>query len=140
MKMLIAAIMMVAFAIPAFAAGNGGTAFVLYSAASGAVKTSSVYDVRAFRTKTMTVSGATLASHATSTTFKNMSGTAIVQCAPTSSGPWSTCIANDYAQTAVSLTANNQITWSDAVAYIRFKWTAATTGTKLKAFLNWIEN
>lgn len=139
MKKLFLTFMALLIASPAFAFGNSGTVFALYSAASAAVKTSSAIDVRKYSTKTLHVSGATLASNAASLTFKNMSGTAIVQCAPTSSGPWSTCIANGYAQTAISLTTNNVMTWKDATPYIRFKWTAGTVGTKLKAYLNYIE-
>lgn len=137
---LIATIFAVMCATAAFAATTGGQAFSLYSAASAAVKTSSAIKVTGYKTKTLTVSGATLTSNASSTTFKNMSGTALVQCAPTSSGPWSTCVANDYAQTAVSKTTNGTMTWSDAVAYIRLQWTSSTVGTKLKAYLNWLDN
>lgn len=131
----------IVFTIPlsAFAATGGGTAFALYSAASGTVRTSSAISIRDARTKTLTVSGATLTSNASTATFKNMSGTVLVQCGPTSSGPWSTCIANDYAQTAVSRTTNGIFTWADAAAYIRLQWTGGTLGTKLKAWLNWLE-
>jgi len=140
MRTILSAFLLMAFATSASAAGSGGTAFAIYSASSAAVKTSDAYKVSGFKTKTMTVSGTTLASNASSITYKNMSGTVIAQCAPTSTGPWSTCIANDYAQTAASLTANNQFTWSDAVAYVRLKWTAATSGQKIKAWFNWTEN
>lgn len=140
MKTILSFLFLLAFTTTAFAAGSGGASFVTYSAASGAVKTSAAYSVRGFKTKTMTVSGVTLTSSASSPTFKNMSGTVIAQCAPTDTGPWSTCIANGYGQTAASLTANNQFTWSDAVAYVRLKWTAATTGQKIKAWFNWTEN
>lgn len=140
MKTFLFAILMVALAIPAFAAGNGSTAFALYSAASGATKTSDAISVRAFKTKTLTATGATLTSNAASTTFKNMSGTLTTECAPATTGPWSTCVANDYAQTAVSRTTNGQFTWSDSSPYVRVKWVAGTVATKLKIFLNWIEN
>ena len=127
--------------LPAQAASYGGNAFNLYSAAAGGVVTSSAISVRGFRTKTLTVSGATLNSNAGTQTFKNMSGTLIVQCAPTASGPWATCTQSQVASApAVSLTANNQLSWADAVSYIRLKWTASTLGTKLKAWLNWIED
>lgn len=109
------------------------------SAASAAVKTSSVYNVTGWKTKTLHVSGVTLGSSPTSVTYKNMSGTMIAQCAPTSSGPWSTCVANDYAQTAVSRTTNGLFTWSDAVAYVRFRWTSGTVGGKLKAWLELLD-
>lgn len=140
MKILLSFALSLLFCASAFAAGNGGTAFALYSAASGATKTSSAYDVRAFKTKTLTITGATITSNASSATFKNMSGTVTVECSPNGGNPWTTCIANDYAQTAASRTTNGQITWSDASPYIRLKWVAGTVGTKLKAFINWIEN
>lgn len=136
-KMIVFLILM--FTSSAYAAGNGGTAFQIYSGASGKVTTTSAFDVRKFGTKTLSVSGVTNASTEPSKVFKNMSGTVVVQCAPTSSGPWATCIANDYAQTAVSKTANGVSTWKDSSAYVRLVWTASTVKTKLKAFLNWIE-
>lgn len=136
---LFSALFMLTCASTALAAANGSAAFVIYSGVSASTDTSAVYDVRAFKTKTMHVSGVTLTSNATSITFKNMSGTAIVQGAPSSSGPWSTLVANDYAQTAVSLTSNGSMTWNDATPYIRFKWTCGTTGQKIKGYLNWQE-
>lgn len=126
-----------AFALPVVAASNGGNAFALYSGASGAVKTSAVFNVRGYRTKTLQVSGATITSNASSTTFKNMSGTVLADCAPTTNGPWATCVQQD--GTAVSLTSNGLLSWDDAVSYIRLKWTASTVGTKLKAFFTWLE-
>jgi hypothetical protein len=140
MRSFLIAILMVAFALPAFAAGSGGTAFALYSGASAAVTTTDAYNVRGYKTKTLTVSGATLGSNASSITFQNMSGTVLAECAPATTGPWATCVANDYAQTAASKTTNGSITWSDAAAYVRMKWTAGTVGTKLKSYFNWTEN
>jgi len=144
MKRFISLITLMAFACMAMAtvasaASNGGNAFVLYSSAAAAVKSSAAISVRGYKTKTLTVSGATLTSNATATTFKNMSGTVLAQCGPTSSGPWSTCVANDYAQTAVSRTTNGTFTWSDAAAYVRLYWTGGIVGGKLKAWFNWIE-
>lgn len=140
MKKLILA-MVFALTVPSlsFAGAYGGNAFALYSAASAAVKTSSAINVRGFKTKSMQVEGATLASTASSLTFKNMSGTVLAQCSQDGTS-WETCIANDYAQTAASRTTNGLFTWSDAVNYIRLKWTAGTTGTKLKAWFSWTEN
>lgn len=126
---------------PAPAASYGNYGFPLYSSASGTVRTSDGFSVRGYKTKTLTVTGATLASNAGSMTFKNMSGTVVVEESPsnTAAGPWTTAIANNYAQTAVSRTTNGTFTWSDAAAYIRLKWTGGTVGTKLKAWLNWQE-
>ena len=122
----------------AMAAGYGGNAFALLSSASGTVRTSSAFNVRGFETKTLQVSGATLGSNASSTTFKNMSGTVLAQCSADGT-LWDTCIANDYAQTAVSRTTNGIFSWNDAINYIRLKWTGGTVGGKLKAFFMWRE-
>lgn len=103
------------------------------TAASGTVTTSSTYFVNGYKTKSMSVTGLT------GSTFKNMSGTVVAQCAPTSSGPWSTCIANDYAQTAISRTTNGIFTWADAFPYVRFQWTAGTVSTTLKAWFYYSE-
>lgn len=133
------AFLVVALCSTASALSYGNNAFALYSGASAAVTTTSAINVRGFKTKSMAVSGVTLTSNPASITYKNMSGTVLIQCAPTASGPWSTCIANDYAQTAISRTTNGIFTWSDAVAYVRLHWTAGTVGGKLKAWLNWQE-
>jgi polyisoprenoid-binding protein YceI len=96
----LAAAFCLAASASAFAGASGGVPFNTYSAASAAVTTSNHYSVRGFKTKTLTVSGVTLASSPTSISFQNMSGTVVAECAPATSGPWSTCVANDYAQTA----------------------------------------
>lgn len=133
-------VMVVTLSTSAFAANTKQSVpFANVSAASAAVKTSSVYNVGGWKTKTLHVSGVTLTSSPTSITYKNMSGTLIAQCAPSSNGPWSTCVANDYAQTAVSRTTNGLFTWSDAVQYIRLHWTSGTVGGKLKAWLELID-
>lgn len=137
---LITFILAIALAIPAVANAGayGGYAFALYSAASGAVKTSAAINVRGFKTKSMLVEGVTLASNPSSLTFKNMSGTVIAQCSQDNT-VWETCVANDYGQTAVSMTSKGVFTWTDAINYIRLKWTAGTVGTKLKAWFSWTE-
>jgi len=140
MKRLISFIVVSAFclaSLPAFAANfTSKVPFSNISAASAAVKTSDVYNVSGKRFKTLHVSGVTLTSSLSSITYKNMSGTFIAECAPTSSGPWSTCVANDYAQTAVSRTTNGNFTWADISNYVRLKWTSGTVGGKLKAWFN----
>ena len=143
MKTIFTIIALVAFASVSFAGQYGGTGFALYSGVSSAAVTSSAISVRGFNTKTITVTGTTLTSNASSATYKNMSGTLIAQCGPTSSGPWSTCTQSQVASApAVSLTTNNQLSWKDAVAYVRIKWTASAnaTGQKIKAWLNWNED
>ena len=137
---LLAAVLCLAVASIASASAYGNAVpFVNISGASAAVKTSSAISVRGFGTKTMNVSGVTLTSSPSDITFKNMSGTVLAQCAPTATGPWVTCIANGYAQTAISRTTNGAFTWSDATAYVRLHWTSGTVGGKLKAWLNWSE-
>ena len=139
MKKLIFVI--VAMLIPSFsfAASYGGSPFSLYSAASAAVKTSSAINVRGFKTKSMQVTGVTLVSNPGSLAYKNMSGTVLAECSQ-DGNVWVTCIANDYAQTAASRTTNGIFTWSDAIAYVRLKWTSGTLGGKLKAWFSWTEN
>ena len=140
MRTFIIAITLGLFAFSTALAATGGQSFTIYSAASASDKTSAAIKVSGTGLKTLTVSGVTLTSNAALVTYKNMSGTLLVQCAPTTNGPWSTCVANDYAQTAVSKTTNGTLTWKDAVAYVRLKWTSGTVGTKIKAWLNWNDN
>ena len=137
---LISALALVAFAVPVFAVEvTSKIPFVNMSAASAAVNTSDVYNVTGYKMKTLHVSGVTLGSTIAAPTFKNMSGTLLAQCAPTQTGPWSTCIANDYAQTAASKTTNGSFTWSDVTSYIRLHWTSGTVGGKLKAWLSYMK-
>lgn len=138
MRAIILAIFCLFVAVPVFAAGNGEIAFATYSGASGAIITSSAVNVRGFGIKTFTVSGVKITSSADAPTFKNMSGTAIVECAPTASGPWTTCSTEG--ATAISKTSNGYQQWEDAAAYIRVKWTASSSaiGKKVKMWLNWV--
>lgn len=137
---ILAIVCFIAFTVPSFSAMTGSAVpFTNMSAASAAVKTSSVFNVRGYKAKSLSVSGVTLTSSPSDITFKNMSGTLVAQCAPSSDGPWVTCIANDYAQTAVSRTTNGIFTWSDSFPYVRLHWTSGTKGGKLKAWLNWTE-
>lgn len=137
---LLALACLVAFTVPSFSAMTGSyVPFANMSAASAAVKTSAVMNVRGYKVKSLSVSGVTLGSSPAAITFKNMSGTLVAQCAPSSDGPWVTCIANDYAQTAASRTTNGIFTWSDSFPYVRLHWTSGTVGGKLKAWLNWTE-
>jgi hypothetical protein len=135
-----ALLLAVIFSTPALAKGSvANKVFGLYSGAAAAVTTSDAVDVRGYKTKSLSVSGVSLISNPTSVAYQNMSGTTIVQVAPSSAGPWSTAIANDYAQTAVSRTTNGIFTWSDSFPYVRIKWTAGTVGTKLKAWVDLLE-
>lgn len=104
--------------------------FSFYSSASGAAVYSSVINVTPYRHKTVVVNGYTMST----TTSAALSGTALVQCGPTSNGPWSTCVANNYAQTAVSMTSNGSMTWTDVASYVRVSW--AKTAGLVKVWLN----
>lgn len=140
MKKYIALFSLFAFASIANA-GEVSTkvAFTNISAASAAVTTGTVYNTSGAKLKTLSVTGTSLGAGGLGA-FKNMSGTIIAQCAPTASGPWSTCVANDYAQTAVSRTTNGQFTWTDISNYVRLKWTAGTVETAIKAWLTFIKD
>jgi len=106
------------------------------SGASAAVKVSPAYNAVGFPNKTLHVSGVTLTSSPSAVTFKNMSGTLIAQCGPTSNGPWNGAGRwQDSVGTAVS-TANSTQTWRDVCNYVRLQWTSGTVGGKLKAWLN----
>lgn len=125
---------LVAFSTSAFAAGYGnGVPFSNYSAANGTAVKSQAYNVRGFKVKTVTSQGVATAGHTDTT----LSGTVLVECGPTASGPWTTCTANDYAQTAVSMTANGNMTFTNAAPYIRASW--AKTAGQVKVWLNWQE-
>jgi hypothetical protein len=139
MRIFLSIIMVLALATASFAAQPAIKQAVPFSNASGAsaaVKYSEVYNATYFPNKTLHYSGVTLTSTLASPTFKNMSGTLLAQCAPAATGPWSTCVLNNYAQTAVSATTNGSFTWRDISSYVRFKWTSGTVGGKLKAWLN----
>lgn len=116
------------------AAGYGnGVPFSNYSATSGTAVKSQAYNVRGFNVKTVTVQGVAVADH----TDAALSGTVLVECAPTASGPWTTCTSNEYAQTPISLTSNGNMTFTNASAYIRASW--AKTAGLVKVWLNWQE-
>lgn len=130
----LAAILVAMFATSAFANAFGNyVPFSQYSATSGTAVKSSAINVRGFKTKTVTVQGVAVAAHANAA----LSGTVLVECGPTASGPWNTCVANDYAQTGITTTSNGTFTWSDAAAYIRASW--AKTAGEVNVWLNWQE-
>ena len=137
--MILVILSTIAFAGSALAASYGSTQFGIYSSAAAGVKTSSAFSLRGYSTKSIQVEGVTLTSNAGAVAFQNMSGTLIAQCSQDGTS-WETCIANDYAQTTISRTSNGIFTWRDAFNYVRIKWTAATTGHKIKAWLSWVED
>lgn len=132
-KLILSILCILAFSTQAMAFGPFGAAvpFNNYSATSSAAVYSAAYNVTGMNIKTLTVTGIAVAGH----TPAALSGTVLVQCGPTSSGPWATCINNNYAQTAASTTANGSITWMDASPYIRASW--SKTSGQVKAWLNW---
>ena len=133
--LLISLFAILALSGTSFASSYGqAVPFSNYSATSGTAVKSSVFNVRGFGKKTVTVQGIAVSGHANAA----LAGTVLVECGPTSNGPWNTCIANGYAQTAVSTTSNAIFTWSDASAYIRASW-AKTTG-EVSVWLNWTED
>lgn len=134
MKFFLTICLVLAFATSAFAANvTNKIPFNNISALSGSVKYSDTLNVTGYKTKTLHLTGVTKAG-----IFKSMSGTTLVECAPTTAGPWSTCVANDYAQTAVSRTTNGSFTWSDVSNYVRVKWTGGTVKTWIKAWLSYM--
>ena len=104
--------------------------FSKYSAASGSAVYTSVINVMPFRKKTVVVNGYDMSTKAEA----SLSGTALVQCGPTTAGPWTTCVNNNYAQTAVSTTANAALTWEDVSSYVRVSW--AKTAGRVSVWLN----
>lgn len=117
----------------AFQYGNS-VPFSMYSATSGTAVKSAAYNVRGFKVKTVTVQGVAIAGH----TDAALSGTVLVECGPTASGPWTTCNQSQSSAGAdVTTTANDTITWMDANAYIRASW--AKTAGLVKVWLNWTE-
>lgn len=138
-RCLLAAGLVLAMATSALAGPNikQFVPFSNISAASAAVKTTSVYNVSGFANKTLQVNGVTLGSTVANPTFKNMSGTLIAQCSQTTNGPWVTCAqAQSSGGAAVSATSNTILTWRDFSNYVRLQWTSGTVGGKLKAWLN----
>ncbi len=131
-KIILAVFMTFALATAAIAgpATKQLVPFSYYSSASGAAVYSSVVNVLPFRNKTVVVNGYTMST----TTSAALSGTALVQCGPTSSGPWTTCVANNYAQTAISMTSNGSMSWADTASYVRVSW--AKTAGLVKVWLN----
>jgi hypothetical protein len=102
--------------------------FSQYSAASGTAVYSPAVNVSKFRTKTIQVNGYNMSTKAEA----SLSGTLLVQCGPTSSGPWVTCVQED--STAISTTANGILQWSDVASFVRVSW--AKTAGRVSAWLN----
>lgn len=94
--------------------------------AIAATGSSAVIKATGYVNKTVHVTGSD-----TGITFMNFSGTGIVECAPTTSGPWSTCAQED--GTAISFTAPGNLSWTGLSDYIRVTYTKSKHS--LKAWL-----
>lgn len=142
MKRILFLILAVVLSGNVAAAAPVGSKAIFYnmSAVQPAVKTSAVFSVLGYKTKTLQVTGVTLGSSLSNVTYGTMQGTLVAQCAPSETGPWASCVSNGYAQTAISMTANGAMTWEDASSYVRFQWTAGATGVKLSAWFNYLDN
>jgi hypothetical protein len=131
MRRIILSLMLVlALAASALAGPNikQVVSFGQYSAASGTAVYSTVINATRFRHKTIQVNGYNMSTKAEA----SLSGTALVQCGPTATGPWVTCAQED--GTAISTTSNATYQWSDVSAYIRVSW--AKTAGRVSAWLN----
>ena len=147
MKTILGIILVLCVAAGVHASGVGGAAFPLFSSASAGTVVTPPFNVRGYKHKSMIITGATLASNATTAVYKNFSGTVIAQCSA-DNVVWATCNQSQLASTPAVSQANTQsaaatailMTWQDSVAYVRLKWTAAGTACgKVKAWLNWTE-
>ena len=131
MRVMLASVLSLMLMVSAaFAAGDikQTIPFGLYSAASGSAVYSSAINVAKYRHKTVQIQGYNMSTKAEAA----LSGTALVQCGPTSSGPWVTCAQED--STAISSTSNAVLQWSDVTNYIRVSWTK--TAGRVSVWLN----
>ena len=95
--------------------------------------TTSAFNTGRLKAKSVAFAGMSSASNVAFT----LSGTAALQCAPTSIGPWATC--KDKGGTAVTTTnANAVFNLHDLFPYIRVVWTR--TSQKLTAYLLYSED
>ena len=126
---LLFTLLALAFAFTASAADlKQVVAFSQYSSASGSAVYSSAINVINYRHKTVQVNGYDMTTKASAA----LSGTALVQCGPTESGPWVTCAQED--STAISATSNSVLQWSDVTHFIRVSW--AKTAGRVSVWLN----
>ena len=131
-KLILAAFAVLALADSAQAAQwKGFTPFSNLST-TGSTVYSAAYNVEGFRSKTLQVQGIAVSGHSAA----SLSGTVLMQCGPTSNGPWTTCLQTD--RTAVSTTSNVILNWNDAAAYVRASW--AKTAGEVSAWFTETEN
>lgn len=128
MKTILPLIFVLCLCSSAFAVSTGPRImFSNYSAADGNAVYSSAFRVSSNSLKSVFVTGA----EAPAGTFAALSGTALLQCAPTANGPWITC--KDRGNTAVSTTSNATFNMEDAVLWVRGSWTK--TAGKIKMWI-----
>jgi len=122
MKYILAFILSLALTAPAVAGDWRSVAlFSKYSSADTNAAYSAVVNTTGMKHKSFVVNGYNMSTLAAD----SLSGTALIQCGPTSSGPWFTCVQED--STAISLTANGGLQWSDMYPFVRASW-AKTAG------------
>lgn len=126
MKAILSFFLVLYMSLPALAAGPR-VIFSNYSAADGNAVYSSAFRVTPSTLKSVYITGA----ESPAGTFASLSGTALLQCAPTSNGPWITC--KDRGNTAVSTTSNATFNMEDAVLFVRGSW--QKTSGKVKVWI-----
>lgn len=104
----------------------------IYSSYSGTIATqySAATNTGKFTKKAVVVNGMYNA-----TTYGNFSGTFLLQCGPTASGPWTTC--KDIANTAVSTATNAHFNINSNTPFIRASW--AKTKHRISVWLFYSE-
>lgn len=86
------------------------------STVQGAASYSSAVKVSPSELKSVVVNGVYQGG-----TFGNFSGTVLLQCGPSSTGPWTTC--KDVGGNAVSSTSNGHFNLESMIPYVRASWT-----------------
>ena len=111
-------LILIAVLVPSLAFAAGSTLSVFNNQTTS--RTSAVYDVSGWKTKTLHVYG-----KYSSAAFFNLSGAVAVKCGPARTGPFTVnCNQSQLASTpAVSTTTNSVISWQDAVQFIQITWT-----------------
>ena len=125
MRFILALIMIMAIAVPA----SADVIFNNFSAYSGTAVKSTPVNVAAARIKTVQVTGIAVAGHTATT----LSGTFLLECGPTKTGPFVTC--KDQAGNATTTTSNTIFNIDDSVLWMRGSW--AKTAGEVKAWLNY---
>lgn len=99
-----------------------------HSGSAGVAVYSSVVNVSRFPQKSVMINGGYNGG-----TFGNYTGTVLLQCGPTVTGPWQTC--KDAGNNAVTSTANAHFNLSSTIQYLRASWTK--TKHRVTVWLNY---